>query len=463
MPPKQEYRCDVCGRYSSMSRFSLPSDPDLNKEWRQRLRIEESEVLKVSFKVCDEHFLPGQFSLSSAAKRKTLQPGAVPSKFLPFPDLSLNNPELTAISPDVPLDEARRSVILAGHELLPMACNCRNVGPEPGNVYSHIVHGGNVASVIQTLQTRTGLPAETIRVEVVDYLEKPLFGKTDCVQLGATVFRRTGTEMILSVLKRRPGHTCDFSFVGIAIVIFGVLKPEKCFQIYDDTRKTALSHAAHQTRPAIEPKKGCQCSAGGINRLFGCGYSIYFPGGGGGCKWFCPNTPARKFDFESSTATPSDMELFESNVNGMANIVGRLVAKFCPEAHRNMTAALPEARACRIGHGNWPIFSTVNIVADVSAHGHYDDNNQRNGLTAIVVTTRRATKNLQYHVLPSYGVNGQKGIAFELPMGSVLLENAREELHSSTKLREPDGQHPNRLGFVFLLHKRLVYPNHGIK
>ena len=53
------------------------------------------------------------------------------------------------------------------------------------------------------------------------------------------------------------------------------------------------------------------------------------------------------------------------------------------------------------------------------------------------------------------------GIAFSLPHGSLLLEVARHEVHSTTALLEPSRQQPTRIGLVYYQHHNLHLQDHG--
>ena len=53
------------------------------------------------------------------------------------------------------------------------------------------------------------------------------------------------------------------------------------------------------------------------------------------------------------------------------------------------------------------------------------------------------------------------GLTFALPHGSVLIECAKQELHTTTALKAPNQRNPHRIGLVYYQHKNLHHANHG--
>lgn len=53
------------------------------------------------------------------------------------------------------------------------------------------------------------------------------------------------------------------------------------------------------------------------------------------------------------------------------------------------------------------------------------------------------------------------GVGIALTHGSLLIECAKAEMHSTTAVPQPNGRRPSRLSLVFYQHKKLDQPRHG--
>ena len=63
------------------------------------------------------------------------------------------------------------------------------------------------------------------------------------------VLRRENTkEKILGVVRQRPGHSCDFAFITISIVLWDGIPAEQADSLYTELTTTLNEHATPTAR-----------------------------------------------------------------------------------------------------------------------------------------------------------------------------------------------------------------------
>jgi hypothetical protein len=186
---------------------------------------------------------------------------------------------------------------------------------------------------------------------------------------------------------------------------------------------------------------------------------------GGKCRFshkYHPEQPTKRYPLNNYENWEEENKTkFIKTVKSLGIKMTKVLEKFAPEAHKNMSKTKPTR--CNLAQES--VFCAMTMVSDFTAHQHTDKNDVRDGATALLTLLKNDEGEGQYHCLPRYKIKGstskQIGVSFLLPHGSVLIEVAALEYHSSTPVPIPNGQDPQRLGLVFFSHKGLDKENHG--
>ena len=413
------------------------------------------------FFVCKKHFAEGNMRRRKHG-RVWLRADAVPYLGLPEP--------VNIVGPP---NSQQNAKIVRNDSMAVSDCTCQGTD-EAGPFYTHLVAGKDIESIRDTMAKRTGLPPTKINVLVATHHAKPYFTEYECVKASEVVERGTD-EILLVVVKRRPGHSCDKSLTGLCFVWYDYVDPKTCEHWLKEAVDTTYYSAGKVRSVLTAEGKHCKCSYGGKSSTHGCTW-LWRRRGHGGCKWFTGN--AKKFqllNFRRLKGEGGNLgrivaeKRLEKFANSAADVAATVLSNCAPEAFANMGIKLPQARACRIGNISKAPFSSMTVVNDVSAHSHRDKNDLASG-AAVILTIRPSTpaaQNQQFHVLPNYSLEQSHsttgGLGILLPNGSAIIECAAAEWHSSTRVIAPNQFSPTRVGLVFTLHKYLHYANHGFE
>ena len=199
--------------------------------------------------------------------------------------------------------------------------------------------------------------------------------------------RSSETEKYCVIVKTRPGHQCEFSWLVVSIIQWAAVPSHLADTAYSTISETVARAASETERGCGEnTKKTCACqgqggSQGGASYTFGCSWSMYT---GGLCK-FGPSKPgqARRFKLEKNPS-PEEPEL-EKICDELADCVSLMFQQVAPACFNNMTLFSDLAQDCRIGSGSvGRPFSGVTVVSDFCAHQHKDINNMVGGSTVVL-------------------------------------------------------------------------------
>ena len=220
-------------------------------------------------------------------------------------------------------------------------------------------------------------------------------------------------EKFCVIVKARPGHDCEFSWVVVSIIQWAAVPRLLADTAYSTISQTVARDATQTERGCMgNNKKTCACqgevgSQGGASYTFGCSWCMY---NGGLCKFGNSNGLVRKFRLKNKGKIPGPEETQLENICGqLADCVSSVFQQVAPACYNNMTLFSDVAEDCRIGSGRvGKPFSGVTVVSDFCAHQHKDINNMVGGCTVVLSLTRPENRDNpqpddeQFHVLSQY-------------------------------------------------------------
>ncbi|XP_028405021.1 uncharacterized protein LOC114527532 [Dendronephthya gigantea] len=325
-------------------------------------------------------------------------------------------------------------------------CSCKV--KEEGSVYKHLAVGSSVHHVRSILAERFNLSPESVRVEKVSHSGKEAKNKDGCPIARWVLRRSSDEEKILSVVRQRPGHTCEFSFIVISIVIWDGVPSKQADSLYSELTSTLNEHAVSTPRRCgMNKEKQCACqgsdsATAGASFSFGCSWNRYY----NSCKFARSKTP-RKFRLQNQEMEDS----IDTLLQDLATQVAQTYKTIAPEAFENQTRHDSEGVRCRIGSNTDCArpFSGVTCCVDFCAHNHKDDHNMENGATVVLTLlgedARKQTNSddlEQIHSLPCYHLldnnNNVVPPSYVIPNHMLMSPKASSPLKGNTSSHDAE-------------------------